>query len=127
MASAVHNQYLELEVLSASPVKLVCLLYQGALQAVRDARRHLAEGNIRERSRRIGSAWAILQELAGSLNPEQGGEIGSRLAALYSYMQTRLMEANALQMDAPLQDVESLLVTLSEAWHGAAVSGESDA
>src|ERR1700689_3243494 len=100
MAKAVHNQYLELEVLSASPVKLVCLLYQGGIEAVRDARRHLAEGNIRERSRQIGKAWAILQELAGSLNLEQGGEISVRLAALYSYMRTRLMEANTRQQDA---------------------------
>jgi flagellar protein FliS len=127
MASTVHDRYLEAEVLSADPVKLVRLLYRGGIEAVRNARRHLAQGAIRERSRQINKAWEILLELAVSLNREQGGEISHRLAALYSYMQERLIEANTRQADAPLQEVEALLVSLSEAWQGAALSPESDA
>ena len=65
--------------------------------------------------------------MAGSLNREQGGEISVRLAALYSYMQGRLIEANTRQTDAPLQEVEALLVSLSEAWQSAAFSLESEA
>jgi flagellar protein FliS len=127
MASTVHDRYLEAEVLGADPLKLVWLLYRGGIEAVRNARRHLAQGAIRERSRQINKAWEILLELAGSLNREQGGEISVRLAALYSYMQGRLIEANTRQTDAPLQEVEALLVSLSEAWQSAAFSLESEA
>jgi len=125
MARTIQDQYLEEEVLGADPLKLVCLLYRGAIDAVRAARRHLAQGSIRERSRQVNKAWGILQELAGSLDREQGGEIGRKLAGLYAYMQTRLLEGNTRQEEAPLEEVEKLLVTLSEGWQGAARSLES--
>jgi flagellar protein FliS len=113
-----HDAYLESRVLAADPVELVSLLYQGAIQAVREARRHLAEGQIAERSRQINQACAIVIELATSLDHERGGEISQRLALLYDYMQRRLLQANMQQSDAPLADVLGLLTTLSEAWAG---------
>jgi flagellar secretion chaperone FliS len=125
VARTVQEQYLAAEVLCADPVKLVWLLYCGGIDAVRDARRHLAEGGIVERSRQINKAWGILQELSRSLDREQGGEISRRLAGLYAYMQTRLIEGNTRQSDAPLQEVETLLLTLSEAWYSVAHPGES--
>jgi flagellar secretion chaperone FliS len=96
----------------------VRLLYQAALAAVRDARRHLAAGNIRERARAITRAGDILFELAGSLDHERGGEISPRLAHLYDYMQRRLTDANLRQQDQPLTEVLGLLTTLAEAWEG---------
>jgi flagellar protein FliS len=109
-------QYLEAEVLGADPVKLVNLLYRGALEAIGAARRYLAAGDILRRSRQISRAWEILLELLRSLDRERGGELGTRLAALYIYMQQRLIEANVQQTDAPLAEVEKLLGTLAEAW-----------
>jgi flagellin-specific chaperone FliS len=51
-----HDAYVESRILSAGPVELVRLLYQGAAGAVRDARRHLASGEIRQRSGSISKA-----------------------------------------------------------------------
>jgi flagellar secretion chaperone FliS len=113
-----HDQYLEAEVLGADPVKLVHMLYRGATEAVAAARRHLAAGEIRQRSRQITKSWEILYELSRSLDHERGGEISRRLGALYAYMQTLLLEANARQTDAPLAEVEALLATLGEGWSG---------
>jgi flagellar protein FliS len=111
-----HDAYLESRVLTADPIELVNMLYRACTQAVREARRHLAEGRIAERSRQINQACAILIELATSLDHERGGEISQRLALLYDYMQRRLLEANMQQSDPPLADVLGLLATLSEAW-----------
>jgi flagellar protein FliS len=113
-----HDAYLETRVLTADPIELVNLLYQACTQAVREARRHLAEGRIAERSQEISQACAIVIELASALDHERGGEISRRLALLYDYMQRRLLEANMQQSDAPLADVLGLLSTLSEAWAG---------
>ena len=63
---AYSNRYLETEVFSADPVKLVCMLYRGAIEATVAARRHLKAGEIRERSRQIMRALTILQELSRS-------------------------------------------------------------
>ena len=113
-----HDAYLESRVTSADPVELVNLLYQGCTVAVREARLHLAEGRISERSREISKAFEILVELDVALDHERGGEISRRLSGLYGYMRQRLLEANMKQSDAPLTEVLGLLATLSEAWAG---------
>ena len=110
--------YLEDRILSADPVELVHMLYQAGSTAVGDARRHLAEGDIRERARSISKACDILLELASSLDHERGGALSLRLAQLYSYMHTRLVDANAQQSDPALAEVAELLATLQEAWEG---------
>jgi flagellar secretion chaperone FliS len=111
-----HDAYLESRVLTADPMELVNLLYQACTQAVREARCHLAEGRIKERSQQITKACEIVIALTTSLDHECGGDLSRRLAALYEYMQSRLLEANMQQSDAPLAEVLSLLSTLSEAW-----------
>jgi len=118
MAYSNFGKYLETEVFSADPVKLVCMLYRGAIEATRAARRHLKDQRIRERSREIMRAVEILRELTRSLDPQY--EISQPLRDLYAYMQTRLLEANARQIDAPLAEVGQLLSTLLEGWNAAA-------
>src|ERR1035441_10518135 len=113
-----HDAYLESRVLSADPVELIHLLYEAAIEAVREARRYLAEGEIAARSRSITKAFGILQELVAALDHERGGEISGRLGQLYDYMQRRLLEANFEQIAQPLAEVLGLLATLAEAWQG---------
>lgn len=117
MAKSTYDTYLETEVLGADPVTLVHMLYRGAIEAVGEARRHLAARAIRERSREITRAWEILHELSRVLDRDKGGDISRRLEQLYAYMQTKLLEANTQQNDAPLAHVEALLITLCEGWH----------
>jgi flagellar protein FliS len=126
-ADRTHDRYLEAEVLNADPMKLVRMLYRGAIEATGAARLHLAAGAIRERSLQIMKAWRILDELAQSLDHQQGGAISPALARLYAYMQTRLIEANSRQADAPLAEVESLLGTLFEAWQSVKASPPPEA
>ena len=111
-----HDHYLESEVQSAHPLKLVSMLYRGALESVAAARRKLATGDPRGRSRQITKAWEILGELSRALDHGTDSVLSGRLAALYLYMQTRLLEANSQQADAPLEEVQRLLSTLDEAW-----------
>jgi len=113
-----HDTYLEERILSAGPIELVHLLYQGGIAAVNDARRHLAEGRILPRARAISKACDILVELNTSLDFARGGEISVRLAQLYGYMHRRLVEANRRQSDDALAEVAGLLTTLQEGWSG---------
>ena len=110
------NIYEQNRILGASPVELVRILYAGAGRAVVNAREHLRSGDIAARSREISKAQAILIELAASVDVREGGEIGTRLLALYDYMRSKLFEANAQQDEAPLAEVARLLATLQEAW-----------
>lgn len=116
MVNTARRQYLEVEVLGASPVKLVDILYRAAVESVAAARGHLRNGEIRERSRSITKASGIVNELMLSLDHSRGGEISRNLVELYAYMQTRLIDANTQQIEPPLAEVEGLLSTLWEAW-----------
>ena len=117
--NAFHN-YLDNEVLTAHPLRLVQLLYRGALDSIASARRHLKLGEIRARSRAITKAMRIVTELARSLNMAEGGEVSRNLARLYGYVLRLLMKANSEQSDAPLAEAERLLGALAEAWDSAA-------
>lgn len=122
MASA-HETYLESTVLSADPVELIRILYRLAMERTTEAKTHLETGDIAARGRAISSASQAIAELARSLDFEAGGELSQRLAALYQYMQLRLVEANYHRTVEPLNEVLALLHTLSEAW--AAVKPQS--
>ena len=110
------DRYLETEVMTADPMKLVRLLYRGAIEAIGGARSALKQGDAVERSRLIMKAWSIVTELRSSLDPKQAPELSRNLSDLYIYIAQRLLGANMQQADAPLAESESLLATLAEAW-----------
>jgi flagellar protein FliS len=111
-----YQNYLENEILSADPLKLVIFLYRGALDSIANARRHLAAGDIRSRSQSITQAMEVVAELIRSLDLEAGGEIGRNLARIYDYVLGLLAAANTKQIDAPLAEAEKLLDGLLGAW-----------
>ena len=113
--------YLENKVFAADPVGLVCLLYEGAIDSLLQARACLQEGRIHERSEAISKAMRIVLELQSSLDEERGGEISRGLAQLYAYIQERLAETNAQQKIGPLEEALRLLSIVDEGWKAAAV------
>ncbi|CAB3738132.1 MULTISPECIES: flagellar export chaperone FliS [Paraburkholderia] len=120
-ANAYARVGVETGVMGASPHRLIVMLYQGARQAIAQARMHVQQGNVSARGEAIGKAIQIVESgLQLSLNLEVGGEIAERLDALYSYMSRRLLEANIKQSEAMLVEVDGLLATLEEAWIGIA-------
>ena len=111
-----YQTYIEEEILTADPVQLIQLLYRGALDSITSARRYLKLGDIRARSRAISKAMTIVTELSLSLNHTAGGELSAKLAELYAYTQTLLIQANVNQSDPPLAEAERLLSTLLDGW-----------
>ena len=111
-----YQDYRENEILSAGAVELVVMLYRAAMASIKDARRHLKAGAIRERSDSISKASAILSELAQSLDHEKGGSIAKNLTELYDYLQRLIIKANIEQIEPPLVEAGKLLDTLLEGW-----------
>src|SRR5215475_1391846 len=103
MAHSIHVQYRETEILTADPLKLVQMMYRAALDSIAAARRHVRAREIAERNFAIMRAWNIVNELMQSLDHSAGGDISRNLAGLYAYIQSRLLEANAKQTEAPLE------------------------
>ncbi|WP_273914127.1 flagellar export chaperone FliS [Burkholderia pseudomallei] len=120
-ASAYARVGVETGVMSASPHRLIAMLYQGARQAIAHARLHLQQGNVAARGEAIGKAIRIVESgLQQALNLEVGGDIASRLDSLYTYMCRRLLQANVDASEPMLIEVDGLLATLEDAWTGIA-------
>lgn len=111
---------LETQVLSASPERLVTLLFNGARAAIAQARLHLEAGRTAERGAAISKATRIIDEgLKTGLDMEAGGEIAANLANLYDYIVRTLLLANLKADQAGLETADRLLAELAQAWQAA--------
>ena len=108
---------------TASPAQLVLMCYDGVLAAVTRAR----QGNIETRNTELQRAQAILAELSATLDADRGGDIASSLASLYAYCTNLLVTANVRADLSLLDEVESIVAELRDAWEqaccGALVAG----
>lgn len=119
-ASAYANVGLETQVLSASPERLITLLFDGALSAIAKARLHLQQGNIAERGMAISKAIDIVDSgLKASVDRETGGELATNLVATYELVLYHLMQANLNADEEKLVLAETVLKEISSAWREA--------
>jgi flagellar protein FliS len=115
--NAYANVGLETSVAAASPHKLIVMLYDGALVALRSAALHMKAGSIAAKGAAISKAINIIDNgLRAALDKNAGGEIAENLDALYDYMSRRLLTANLKNEVAHVEEVQRLLAELREAW-----------
>ena len=108
--------YREAAVQGASPVRLVVLLYE---QAIEDLRRALAahvRRDIEVRTREIKHALLVISHLQSSLDKDRGGKVAVNLERFYNLLRAGLLEAQCQQSTASLEKHLSLLIQVREAW-----------
>jgi flagellar protein FliS len=109
---------IETGVTSASPHKLIVMLFDGALVSVSSAILHMKSGNVKEKGAAISKAIMIIDSgLRAALDKKAGGEIAEGLDALYEYMGSRLLQANLKNQVELLEEVQRLLTDLRGAWN----------
>jgi flagellar protein FliS len=114
---------IETGVTSASPHKLIVMLFDGALVSVTAAIMHMKAGNIPEKGAAISKAIMIIDSgLRAALDKKAGGEIAEGLDALYEYMGARLLQANLKNQVDILEEVQRLLGELRGAWNAIGTS-----
>ncbi|WP_312831041.1 flagellar export chaperone FliS [Pantoea eucrina] len=107
----------ESAVMSATSSQLMTLLFDGAISAVVRARLFMQEGNIAGKGSAISKAINIIEAgLKQGLDEASGDELTLNLIGLYSYMVRRLVEANIRNDVAALEEVETLLRNIADAW-----------
>jgi flagellar protein FliS len=116
-ANAYAKVAVESKVTAANPHQLITLLYEGAIEALSQARGHIQSKQIEQKSRLINKAITIINEgLLASLNVDVGGELARNLAGLYDYMTFCLIAANRSNNLKSVDDIIKLLSELREAW-----------
>jgi flagellar protein FliS len=112
------NAYKEIQIKTANQIRLIVMLYDGAIRHINLAMDAFVEGHRRYDAinNHIIAAQDILSELMASLDFEKGGVLAKNLFSLYSFMTRRLLEGNLKKDAAPLAEVKKLLGDLREAW-----------
>ncbi len=113
-------RYKEAAILGSSPERLVLLLYEHLLVSLRRAALQIQSRNIEGKAQSLEKASDIVFELLASLDFEAGGELASRLAALYGWFITEIGEVSRTLDRERLERLISIVGTLHEAWIGAA-------
>jgi flagellar protein FliS len=114
------SAYRQARVLGSSREQLVVLLYDHLLVCLRRAAMQIRAGDTEGRANSLERASDIVFELVSALDRERGGEIASRLAALYAYF---IGEISGIARKPEVPRVErltALVASLHESWSKAA-------
>jgi len=103
---------------AADKLRLVNLMMQGARDRIAQARSHLRRGEISSKGEQISRAISLVDGLRAALDESEGGQIARNLDNLYTYMITRLLNANLNDDEASLDEVANLLAEIQDAWRG---------
>ena len=110
------NTYREQQILTASPARLVAMLYDKAIMFLRLAIKAIEDGDIKARWEANVRAIEIIEHLAMTLNTDKGGEIAANLERLYPFMIRHLMDVDLHNDPKPAREVIAFLEPLYESW-----------
>lgn len=111
------QQYLEQQVASASPARLVTMLYDRLLVDI--DRAHAAQtASDPAAGGHLTHAQRIVAELNASLTDDWDG--AAELRSIYTYLTGRLIAANIGRDAAVTAECRDIVAPLREAWHEAA-------
>jgi len=113
------NDYAERTVDTATPAKLVEMLYSGAINFLVQGVKAIDDKQYDVANEKIMRVEDIIMELNVSLDMEKGGEISKNLRALYNYIYKQLLEANTKKDTAILEECKDYLADLRESWNEA--------
>lgn len=108
-------------ILTASPEKIVKLLYDGAIQNLERSRIGLSDPSTSHSAEvgvALGKALSIIGELRTALDHDVGGEIAQNLELLYEFSTHQISEANISRTVEPVDNTLQVLRTLKEGWDG---------
>lgn len=118
-ATAMRNAYASESVTTASPAKLLTMLYDRLVRDLLSAEIALGSSQNERASDQLLHAQAIVLELQASLDVE-AWEGGPGLSALYTFVYGELVAANVGKDATKVRSCHDLLEPLRQAWHEAA-------
>lgn len=118
-AADARQQYARDAILSASPARLLTMLYDRLLLDLRRGEAAQEAGDWERAGSQLLHAQEIIAELSATLRPDvwDGAE---GLLGLYEYVRMALVSANIHRDVARTREAITLLAPLQEAWHAAA-------
>ncbi|MDE3153962.1 MAG: flagellar export chaperone FliS [Acidobacteriota bacterium] len=115
-AARAASAYQQTQVQSCSPLEQVVLLYDGAIRFLTAAREAMDRHDLQARHRGISNALGVVNYLQSTLNMTEGGEVATRLDALYTYIRGLILDGNLRHEPGPIDEARQLLDVLRDGW-----------
>lgn len=110
------QRYIEADIKSISPEKMLVLLYEKMAKDLLEARLAIAAHNRIRMADRVTHSQQIITELRNALDHDIGGEISRNLEALYDFMFVEHLEILVDQDPKHIDNCLTVLSPLLEAW-----------
>ncbi|HZP84202.1 MAG TPA: flagellar export chaperone FliS [Chthonomonadaceae bacterium] len=111
-----YQQYQRAQIETASPTRLIVLLYDGAIRFCSLALEAQRQRDLEGQNVNLIKAQRILAELMSALDRKTGGEVAENLFQLYSHMLEQLVNANLYDRAEPIENVVKMLRDLRDTW-----------
>lgn len=109
-----HSAYQQGQVAASSPLRIVVLLYDGAVRFTRQALEHFEDPA--QRGHALGRAHAIVSELNVALDHDAGEDLSQSLEGLYRFVLDALIRANINHDRGAADSAIGVLETLAGSW-----------
>ena len=119
--ASLRSRYLDDAVSTASPQRILVMLYDRLALDLERAQKAVAAGDREGASEQLQHAQAIVLELLSSLQVD-AWEGGPRLAALYNWLISELVQANVKLDTNRISACRQVVEPLRDAWRQAAAS-----
>lgn len=120
LANNPYAQYQQTQIETASPERLLLMLYDGAIRFANVAKKAIEDKDFHTASTHCIKVQSILNELMITLDMKVGGEIAQNLFDLYDFMSRETVAANVGKNARRLEGVIEIFKELREAWMQAA-------
>lgn len=108
--------YRENAVRGATPIELVVILFDAALDDMRRALTATNASDIEQRGAAIGHAMLILQQLQGTLDFEKGGEVARQFEEFYNLIRAKLLESQLRNSPELMQKQIQFMSEVRNCW-----------
>ena len=110
------NTNVQTAVESATPHRLVQMLYEGALDRIAQAKGAMMRKDFEAKARLTNRVIDILSSLRAGLDLEKGGDVASNLEALYGFMIEQVYKASRHNSPDMLEETAEILRTVKAGW-----------
>ena len=121
------SSYREMEIQSASPERLVVIVFEQLVVNLERARIAMDRNDLELRVTSLRRARGLVAELLDTLDFEQGGTLAKQLADLYQFMLYELVDIGQRKDVVTLRKIVNIATSLRDGFTMAATSVTADA
>ena len=112
----VNNSYLKNQVMGASPIKLVVMLYEGSIRSMKMAKAAIEKQDVVQAHTQLVKAQNIIAELKSSVNTDVDVTISQNLINLYDFCNEQLLQANLNKDNSLIDNAINTMSELLDSW-----------